>query len=116
SASLLLHDCSVTELSTVNSHRFLSLRFERSHVDRETVLYIGPEQSLIGFVDFLDGDDFNVGSDVVGAAKVEHLLRFWDAANHRAGETAPPANETERSDTQRLRGSADKRKVTVHAE
>src|SRR5207249_6772927 len=101
---------------SVNSQCFLSLRFERSHVDGKPVLHVGLEQSLVGFVDFLDRDDFDIGSNVVSAAKVEHLLSFGDAANHRTGETAPPANETERNDAQRLRGSADQRKVTVHAE
>ena len=49
---------------------------ERSHVDGEAVLHIGPEQSLVGFVDLLDGDDFDIGGDVVCAAKVKHLLRL----------------------------------------
>src|SRR5437762_13779151 len=98
------------------SGRVASLPFERSHVDREAVLHVGLEQSLVGFVDLLDRNHFHISGDVVFAAKVEHLLSFGDAANHRAGETAPPANEAERSDLQRLRGSADERKVTVHAE
>ena len=68
-----------------------SLRFERSHVDGEAVLHIGLEQSLVGFVDLLDGDDFDIGGDVVLAAKVEHLLGFGDAADGRAGETAAAA-------------------------
>src|SRR5579862_2227232 len=41
------------------------LGLERSHVDGEAVLHIGPSQSLIGFIDLLDGDDFDIGSDVV---------------------------------------------------
>src|SRR5205823_4501605 len=64
-----------------------SFRLKRSHVDRKPVLHIGLEQSLIGFVDFLDGDDFDIGGDVIFAAKVEHLLRFGDAADGRAGQT-----------------------------
>ena len=39
--------------------------FERSHIDREAVLHIGLEQSLVGFVDLLDRDDFDIGGDVV---------------------------------------------------
>src|SRR5204862_7308364 len=101
---------------SLNSQRFLSLRFERSHVDREAVLHVGLEQSLVGFVDFLDGNDFDIGSNVVSAAKVEHLLRFGDAANHRAGETAPPADEAKRRDRERLCRSADQRKIAVDAQ
>ena len=57
------------------------LRFERSHIDGEAVLHIRLEQSVVGFVDFLDGDDFDIGSDVMGPTKVEHLLGFGDTAN-----------------------------------
>ena len=32
-----------------------------------------------------DGDDFKIGGDVMGTAKVEHLLGLVDAANGRAG-------------------------------
>src|SRR5208282_5339162 len=59
----------------------LLLRLERSHIDREAVLDIGPEQSLVSFVHLLDRDDFNIGGDVVLPAEIEHLLSFGDAAN-----------------------------------
>jgi hypothetical protein len=52
------------------------------------VLHIGFEQSFVGFIDLLDGDDFHLGGDVVCAAKVEHLLRLGDAADDRAGDAA----------------------------
>jgi hypothetical protein len=49
---------------------------ERSHINGEAILYIRIGQSLVSLVDLLDWDDFYVGSDVMFAAKVEHLLRF----------------------------------------
>src|SRR5207249_487721 len=79
-------------------------------------LHIGLEQPLVGFVDLLNRNDFHIGVDVVFAAKVEHLLCFGDAANHRAGETASPNDEAECRDAQRLRRSADKRKIALDAE
>src|SRR6266542_2965494 len=42
-----------------------SLRFQRLHVDGETVLHIGLEQPLVGFVDLLNRNDFNIGGDAV---------------------------------------------------
>jgi hypothetical protein len=48
---------------------------------REAVLHIGVEQLLVSFVDLLDGDDFDIGGDVVRTAEVQHLLCFRDAAN-----------------------------------
>src|SRR6266545_7317507 len=76
------------------------LRFERSHINGEAVLHVGPEQSLVGFVDLLDGDDFDVGSDVMFAAKVEHLLGLGDTADHRPGQTAAAHDESERRNSE----------------
>jgi len=59
------------------------------------VLHVGLEQSFVGFVDFLDRDYFNVSGDVMLSAKIEHLLRFRDAADGRARETAAPHDQAE---------------------
>ena len=74
------------------------LRFERSHVDGEAILHIGLEQPLVSFVDLLDRDHFDVGGDVVLAAKIEHLLGFGNAADGRAGEAAAAEDEAEGRD------------------
>src|ERR1035437_8524099 len=95
---------------------FVLLRSERSHINRKAVLHIGLEQSLVGFVDLLDGDDFDIGGDVVCRAKVEHLLGLRDAADVRTGEAAAPHDEAECRDAQGLGGCADKGKVAVEAE
>ena len=58
--------------------RSLLLMSEGSHVDGEPVLHIRLHQSLVGLVDLLDGNHFDIGSDVVRAAKVEHLLGLRD--------------------------------------
>ena len=71
---------------------------------------------LVGFVDLLDGDDFDVGGDVVLAAEVEHLLGFGDAADGRAGETAAAHDQAEGRDGQRLLRRADEGDVAVAAE
>src|SRR5271166_4308916 len=52
------------------------LRFERSHVNREAVLHIRLEHSLVGFVDLLDRDDLDISGDVVFTAEIEHFLGF----------------------------------------
>src|SRR6266496_31548 len=71
------------------------LGFERSHVNGEAVLHIRLEQSLAGFVGFLDRDHFDIGGDVVLPAEVEHLLGFGDTADGRAGEAATPHDQGE---------------------
>ena len=91
-------------------------RFKGCHIDTEAVLHLGLEQALVGFVDLLNGDDFNVCSDVVLTAKVEHFLGFGDAANVRAGETAASHNEAECQDIQGLLGCADEGDVAIEAE
>lgn len=62
--------------------------FQRSHINGEAILYIGLGQSLVSFVDLVDWDDFYIGSDVIFAAKVKHLLRFGNTADERAREAA----------------------------
>ena len=47
------------------TYRFWLVRFEGGHVDGEAVLHVGLKQSLVGLVDLLDRDDFDVGGDVV---------------------------------------------------
>lgn len=91
-------------------------RFKGCHINTEAVLHLGLEQSLIGFVHLLDGDDFDICGDVVLAAKIEHLLGFGDAADVRARETATTHDEAECRDIQRLLGCADKGDVAVKAE
>src|SRR5580658_4827999 len=92
------------------------LTLERSHVNREAVLHIGPEQSLVGLVDLLDRDDFNIGGDVVLSAKIEHLLSFGDAADVRARKTATAHDQAEGRNTEGLGRRSDNRKVAVAAE
>src|ERR1035441_6724313 len=57
------------------------LRSERSHVDAETVLHVRLHQSLIGLVDLLDGNHFDIGRNIMRAAEIEHLLGLRDAAD-----------------------------------
>jgi hypothetical protein len=53
----------------------------REAIEGGAVLHIRLEQSLVGFVDLLDGDDLDVGGDVMCPAKVEHLVGLDDAAD-----------------------------------
>ena len=66
-----------------DSHIFLSvsLGFKGSHVNREAILHIGLEHSFVGFVDFLDRNDFDICSDVVFTAEIEHFLGLRQTAN-----------------------------------
>src|SRR6266568_26512 len=63
---------------------------QRTHVDDEAVLHILLEHALEGFVDRLDGNDFDIGGDVVATAVVEHLLRLRHAADHGACDGGAP--------------------------
>ncbi|OLU23449.1 hypothetical protein BVH06_24580 [Pseudomonas sp. PA27(2017)] len=55
-----------------------------SHVDHEAVFHVTLEHALLGFVDVLDVDHFDVRDDVVLGAEVEHLLGFGDATDQPA--------------------------------
>jgi hypothetical protein len=50
------------------------------------------------------------------APEVEHLLRFGDAANRRAGQTAASEDETESGDGQRFLGRADQGDIAIPRE
>src|SRR5215472_8960650 len=87
-----------------NPYRVRLLGFKRSHVDRETILHIRLEQSIVSFIDFLHWDDLDISGEVMFTAKVEHLLGFGDAADGRSGETAAPHGQGKRHRGERLRG------------
>src|SRR5258708_27068486 len=92
------------------------LRLERSHVDGEAVLYIRLEQSLISFVDLLDGDDLDISGYVVMPAEVEHLLGFSDTANGRPGEAAASHDQAECENSERLLRRAAQGDVPIPAQ
>jgi hypothetical protein len=52
------------------------LRFERRHIHGESVLHIGLDQYLVGFVDLLDRDDFHIGGRALRLT-TGHLLKFF---------------------------------------
>ena len=94
-----------------------SVRFERSHVDAEAVLHIGLEQLLVGFVDLLDGDDLDIGGDVVVPTKVKHLLGL--AAIPPMGEPERlrrPNRKVKGGDGERLFRRTDEREIAVPSE
>src|ERR1035438_7434168 len=93
-----------------------SLRSERSQIDREAVFHTGLDQFLIGLVHLLNGDNFDIGGDVMCATKVEHLLCFGDAADGRAGQAPAPEDKTKRRNRERLLRRTDQGEVTVAAE
>ena len=82
----------------------LPVLLEGTHVDDEAVFHVLLQHALEGFVDFLDGDDFDFRDDVVLAAVVEHLLGFFHAADHGAGDGAAAGDEVEGREGGRLFG------------
>src|ERR1051326_9252577 len=65
---------------------------QRSHVNREAVLHIRLRQSIVSFVQLLNRNHFDIGSDVVFAAKVQHLLCFANAPDPRPRQPVAPPN------------------------
>src|SRR6185503_1328753 len=100
----------------LSSESPISSSLERSQVDREAVLHIRLRQSLVSFVDLLNRNNFDIRSDVVFAAEVEHFLRLLDASDCRAGQTVTSSDQRERRDVEWLRWCADERDVSVARE
>jgi CubicO group peptidase (beta-lactamase class C family) len=64
----------------------LLLRLQRRHVDDETVFHVAAYDPLPGSVDVLHRSHFDLGHDVALRAEIEHLLRFLDSTDARAGD------------------------------
>ena len=96
-------------------HDSALFRFERNHIDGEAVLDIRPGQPFVGFVDLLDGNDLDVGGDVVLAAEIKHLLGFCNAPDERAREAAAGEDEAEDGDGKWLFRGAHHSEVAVAA-
>jgi hypothetical protein len=64
----------------------------------------------------LDGDDFDVGGDVVFTAEVEHLLGFGDAPYERAREASAGEDQREGGDGEGFFGCAYESEVAVAAQ
>ncbi len=54
---------------------------QRSHVDDEAVFHIALEQAIVGLIDLVNSDQFNVGSNSALGAEIQHLLGFSDTAD-----------------------------------
>src|SRR5216684_1682901 len=68
---------------------------EGRHINHEAVLHIAFRQPFIGLVDVLDLDQFNVRSDAVLGAEIQHLLSFANASDGGASQTVPPKYQIE---------------------
>ena len=53
-----------------------------ARVNDEAVPHVGGQYALVGVVNFLGRDDFDLGSELVFGAEVEHFLGLADAADH----------------------------------
>src|SRR6202022_1063437 len=96
---------------------FISLcfGFERRHIDDETIFNIGLQEPVVGFINLLDGDDFDVGGDVVFATEGKHLLSLGDSSDGRPGQAAAAKEKSEGGDRQRFLGCAHQAEVAVAA-
>src|SRR5882762_9796412 len=59
----------------------MAVLLKRSHVDDEAVLHVALEQAIVRFVDLLNLDELDIGSDSVLGAEVQHLLGLPNAAD-----------------------------------
>src|SRR5258706_795832 len=86
---------------------------QSGHIDDKTIFYITLEQPIVGLVDLLNGDQFDVRGNSILGAEVQHLLRFPDTADGGAGQAAALHNQIEASDWGRLLRGAHQRHGAV---
>ena len=92
------------------------LGFEGFVVEDEAVLYVAFDYAVVGLFEAVVADEFDVGDDVLFGAVVEHVLGFFHAADHGAGEGAAVGDEGEGRDGDGLVGEADEAEGAVEAE
>jgi hypothetical protein len=85
----------------------LAISAQGGHVDDEAVFHVSFNDALEGFVDLLDGNDFDVGGNSLLRAVVEHLLRLSHAPDDRPGPAAAFEEEMAGEDDGRLVGETD---------
>src|SRR5260221_10475411 len=97
-------------------HSLISFRgslLQSGHIDDKTIFYITLEQPIIGLVDLLNGDQFNVRGNSILGAEVKHLLRYPDTAAGETGQAAALHNQIEARDWGRLLRGAHQRHGAV---
>jgi hypothetical protein len=67
--------------ANLGDDRALPVLLKRRHIDNEAVLHVPFEKAFVSLVDLLNFDQFDIGSDAVIGAEIEHLLSFLDAAD-----------------------------------
>ena len=98
-------------------HRQVSLSgLQRCHINHKAVFHITFQHAFIRFINILNLNHFDIGSDAMLATEIKHFLGFGDAADERAGEAAASEQQTEGGDGERLRRRADKGEITIQAE
>ena len=75
---------------------------QRGDIDDEAVFHITLEQPLVGFVDLLRPNHFDIGGDIMLGAEIEHLLSLKSAADAGAGDLPPLRQQAKDFDRQRF--------------
>ena len=63
---------------------------ETGHFDHEPVAHIALQHPLVGSVDVVHRDQFDVRYETMLGAEVEHFLRLANAADEGTGDAAAP--------------------------
>src|SRR5258708_10049393 len=71
--------------------------FERRDINHKAVLHIGLRQPFIGLVNILNLYQFNVGSDAVVGAEIQHFLSFANTSDGGTSQTVSPDYQIEGS-------------------
>src|SRR5258708_23061527 len=86
---------------------------QRSHVDDEAIFHIAFEHALVGFVDLVDRNKFDVASDSAIGAELEHFLRLCDSANQGTRQLAAWRNQMEQVNWNSLRWNSHDDELAV---
>ena len=68
---------------------------QRCHINHKAVFHITFQHAFVRFIDILNLNHFDICSDTMLAAEIEHFLGLGDAADERAGEAAASEEKAE---------------------
>ena len=86
---------------------------QRCHINNEAIFHVALDQAIVSLIYVLNGDEFDIRSDVMLAAEIQHFLGFFDTANQGAAETAPTKNQATDIQGKRFGWYSDLGKIAI---
>ena len=62
------------------------------NIDDKSIFDVAFKHPFVSFIDFLNGNKFNICQNMMLSAEIQHFLRFFNTANQRTANCPPSMN------------------------